>query len=87
MEPKELPEDDEIFAEKLWEPGIVFTDRELRLISNSQVYTLNDPAGLPGHNLMVIIDKFDQLVGAMASHLTREQLDECAAMFAESEVE
>jgi len=48
MEPKELPEDDEIFAEKLWEPGIVFTDRELRLISNSQVYTLNDPAGLPG---------------------------------------
>lgn len=36
----------------------VFTERELRLISNCQTYAREDPAGLPGHNLMVIISKF-----------------------------
>lgn len=36
----------------------VFNERELRLISNCQNYAMDDPAGLPGHNLMMIIDKF-----------------------------
>lgn len=36
----------------------VFNERELRLISNCQNYAMDDPAGLPGHNLMIIIDKF-----------------------------
>ena len=34
-----------------------FSDRERLLISNCIVYTDNQPAGLPGHNLMVIIEK------------------------------
>lgn len=47
----------------------VFTERELRLISNCQNYVMDDPAGLPGHNLMVIIDKF-------CKELDRYQRDE-----------
>lgn len=35
----------------------VFTDRELRLIQNCMNYAQGDPAGLPGHNLMLIIAK------------------------------
>ncbi len=34
-----------------------FTERERNLISNCVVYASNDPAGLPGHNLMIIIEK------------------------------
>ncbi len=34
-----------------------FDDRELRLIANARAYIANDPAGLPGHNLLLIIDK------------------------------
>ena len=95
MEPeeKELQRDEELShnlmifinkfdqVKKVWQPGVVFTERELRLIVNSEVYARNDPAGLPGHNLMVIIDKFDQLVGMMAGCLTQEELDKCVAIF------
>ena len=56
-----------------------FTDREYRLIVNCQVYACNDPAGLPGHNLMVIIQKFDELVGMLAGELTDEQLEKVIA--------
>ena len=59
-----------------WLEG-VFTEREQRLILNSQMYALNDPAGLPGHNLMLIIDKFDQLVGLLVGHVTAKELREC----------
>ena len=34
-----------------------FTPRELRLITNCIQYAAGDPAGLPGHNLMIIVDK------------------------------
>lgn len=34
-----------------------FTKRELRLISNCREYAFDDPAGLPGHNLMMLVDK------------------------------
>lgn len=34
-----------------------FTERELRLIDNSVSYVVSDPAGLPGHNLMIVIHK------------------------------
>jgi len=89
MEPKEieLEEREELIVEKVWQPGVVFTERELRLIVNSEVYVHNDPAGLPGHNLMVIIDKFDQLVGMMAGCLTQEELDKCVAIFEEDDEE
>ena len=35
----------------------LFTEREWRLIRNCQNYARNDPAGLPGHNLMMLVDK------------------------------
>ncbi len=41
---------------------IAFTDRERRLIDNCKTYTANDPAGLPGHNLMVIVAKLANLL-------------------------
>lgn len=81
----ELPEGERLIVEKVWQPGVVFTERELKLIWNSETYVHNDPAGLPGHNLMVIIDKFDQLVGMMAGRLTSEELDECVAIFEDDE--
>jgi len=34
-----------------------FTERELRLMLNCIVYAEMDPAGLPGHNLMIILAK------------------------------
>lgn len=37
--------------------GVWFEQREVRLIRNCQVYAASDPAGLPGHNLMLIVDK------------------------------
>jgi hypothetical protein len=39
-----------------------FDERELRLIDNCRVYGENDPAGLPGHNLMIIIAKMAELL-------------------------
>ena len=35
----------------------MFDEREMRLINNCQQYVGNDPAGLPGHNLMRIVSK------------------------------
>ncbi len=43
----------------------VFTERDLRLIENCKSYAGSDPAGLPGHNLLLIIDKLDDLVGQL----------------------
>ena len=34
-----------------------FSQRELRLIRNCMEYAGEDPAGLPGHNLMMLISK------------------------------
>jgi hypothetical protein len=41
-----------------------FTEREIRLIKNCRTYVQDDPAGLPGHNLMIIIKKFADLLDA-----------------------
>lgn len=39
-----------------------FTDREQRLIANCIHYTHNDPGGLPGHNLMILVSKMAAIV-------------------------
>ncbi len=39
-----------------------FSKREVRLIENCRVYAANDPAGVPGHNLMIIIAKLSTLL-------------------------
>ena len=38
-----------------------FDGRQRRLIANCRVYAENDPVGLPGHNLMVIIAKMAEV--------------------------
>ena len=42
---------------------ILITERELRLIANCREYTNGDPAGLPGHNLMIIVAKLADVLG------------------------
>lgn len=43
----------------------MFTERELQLIENARLYATSNPAGLPGHDLLVIIDKLVSLAGWM----------------------
>ena len=40
----------------------IFTDRERQLIENCATYAENDPAGLPGHNLMLIVYRMSKLL-------------------------
>ncbi len=54
-----------------------FSERDQRLIKNSLIYAKSDPAGLPGHGLMLIISKlitaiFLLLNFPLESELTRE---------------
>ena len=37
--------------------GIELDDRQKRIIENCKLYADNDPAGLPGHQLMIIVSK------------------------------
>lgn len=39
------------------------SERELRLLANAIIYSENDPAGLPGHNLLVLLAKLAEKVG------------------------
>lgn len=41
----------------------LFDERERRLISNCKLYAGHDPAGLPGHNLMIIVAKMARVMG------------------------
>lgn len=38
-----------------------FTTDELQLIANARLYAENDPAGLPGHNLLLVARLADTL--------------------------
>lgn len=42
-----------------------FTQRELRLLRNCQEYAFDDPAGLPGHNLMMLVGKLANYFGGL----------------------
>lgn len=39
-----------------------FDERQQRLIKNCCAYSQGDPAGLPGHNLMIIVSKMALLL-------------------------
>jgi len=54
----------------------VFTPREIRLILNCQTYEMDDPAGLPGHNLIVLVSKIEELVGMLTGRLNDDDLEE-----------
>lgn len=36
---------------------VEFTERESRLIENCVTYAFDDPAGVPGHGLMILVAK------------------------------
>ena len=40
----------------------LLTEREVRLIQNAIAYANGDPAGLPAHNLMLIIAKLRDIL-------------------------
>lgn len=54
-----------------------FSDRDKRLISNCIAYAHGDPAGVPGHNLMLIIAKMASVLEQQGIEVQRleEQLD------------
>jgi hypothetical protein len=41
-----------------------FDARQERLIENCRNYTANDPAGMPGHNLAVIVERMAAMLDA-----------------------
>jgi hypothetical protein len=43
-----------------------FDDRERRLINNCVDYATSDPAGLPAHNIMIIVAKMVKLLNQQA---------------------
>ncbi len=57
----------------------LFDERQLRLIENCKAYGENDPAGLPGHNLMLIIHKMEGILQIQDASL--EELFELAGDF------
>ncbi|HRT10185.1 MAG TPA: hypothetical protein P5233_17510 [Candidatus Paceibacterota bacterium] len=42
-----------------------FDERQQRLIKNCEDYALSDPAGVPGHNLMLIVAKMSLMLDKM----------------------
>lgn len=53
----------------------IFTDRELRLIENCKSYTSNNPAGLPGRNLMIIISKLVDIMDVLVPLIANEEVE------------
>lgn len=54
--------------------AVFFEERELRLLLNCHDYAGRDPAGLPAHNLMLLLAKMAELVGltsSIAAHALR----------------
>ena len=43
--------------------ALTFTEREAELIKNCNAYVLSDPAGLPGHNLIILVHKLAKYAG------------------------
>ena len=59
-----------------------FTKRELRLICNCCEYAEGDPAGLPGHNLMMLVAKLVHYHGGALN--VPDMLDEMIEMATDS---
>ncbi|MCP4394884.1 MAG: hypothetical protein GY804_11560 [Alphaproteobacteria bacterium] len=50
------------------------TEREREIINNCRMYAENNPAGLPGHNLMIIIYKLEKCI-LREENYNREQAE------------
>ncbi len=49
--------------------------RQLRLIRNCQEYAAGDPAGLPGHQLLLIVARLVELLDARATTEVQDGTD------------
>ncbi len=52
----------------------IFNEQQRRLIQNARHYVQNDPAGLPAHDLLLIIDKYTRLLEAVLPLSTGQEL-------------
>lgn len=52
----------------------IFNERQRRLIRNVRNYANDDPAGLPAHDLLLIIDKYARLLEAVLSLSTGQEI-------------
>lgn len=52
-----------------------FNEREQRLIRNCLDYSRNDPAGLPGHNIMLIVATMTKLLDATGGYFAWQPSD------------
>ncbi len=50
----------DLSKEKPPSAGLLITEREYNLIYNCRVYANNGPAGLPGHNTMILVAKLSE---------------------------
>ena len=53
-----------------------FTERELRLIANARNYAEHDPAGLPGHDLLLIIARLADTLDTLPLHEVSPDIEE-----------
>ena len=60
-----------------------FTERELGLISNARTYAENDPAGLPGHTLLLIISRLADTLDTLPLHEVAPPIHELLQGFRE----
>lgn len=56
-----------------------FDERQRRLIANCQTYAGGDPAGLPGHQLMLIVAEMFDMLERLDSLVDRELAAQIAA--------
>lgn len=49
-------------------PVLSISEREFRLIGNCIMYASSDPAGLPGHNLMLLVAKLAEHVDDLGGY-------------------
>ena len=46
---------------------VFFNERDTRLIKNCRNYSENDPAGLPGHQVLLIVERLDRIVEILST--------------------
>ena len=60
-----------------------FTERELRLVANARTYSEHDPAGIPGHDLLLIIARLSDTLDTLPLHEVSPDIEELLRFFFE----
>ena len=60
-----------------------FTQRELALIKNCRTYAENDPAGLPNHDLLMLVARLSEALDTLPLHEVSPKLFELMQDFFE----